>query len=353
MNKLVALLIFTTITFHCYSQIGGRYAYEFLNLTSSAKVAALGGKYISYSDEDLSVVYYNPSLLNDQMDHHLSLNYVNYFTGVGYGYVSYGKNVNARDNSAIGLQYINYGTFTAADPTGEITGTFTAADYAFNFVFSHKIDSSFTIGADFRPILSMYEHYQSFGYSTDWGITYCNTKNLFTLALVVRNLGAMIVPYINNSYENLPFEVQLGYTQELRYAPFRFSVTAQNLETPDMSVANFDSYNSALGLDTTQNQGKITIEKIADNVMRHLIFGVELIPVKNFYIRGGYNYQRRQELKIPDDVSTVGFSWGFGITISRFQINFGRATYHLAGASNHLSIAMDLSSGIKRTSSQE
>jgi hypothetical protein len=350
MNKLVASLFLITISFHCYSQIGGKYAYDFLNLTSSAKVSALGGKYISYPDEDLSVAYYNPSLLNEQMSRHLSLSYVNYFAGVDYGYVSYAKNINDKNNMALGIQYINYGTFDAADDIGNITGTFSAAEYAFNLVYSRKLDSSFTIGGDLRPILSIYEQYQSFGFSTDWGITYHNTKKFYTLALVIRNLGTMIVPYYKHLYENLPFEIQLGYTQELQYAPFRFSITAQNLETPNLSTANFNSYNSALGLDTTQNQGT-TIDKIFDNVLRHIIIGAEFIPVKNFYVRGGYNYQRRQELKIPSDPSMAGFSWGFGINISRFQINYGRATYSVAGASNTFSIAIDLSSFSGRNSS--
>ena len=39
-----------------------------------------------------------------------------------------------------------------------------------------------------------------------------------------------------------------------------------------------------------------------------------------------------------------GFSWGFGIRISKFHLNYGRASYHLAGASNHFSITTDLSS---------
>jgi hypothetical protein len=310
----------------------------------------MGGKYISYPDEDLSVVYYNPSLLNEQMDQHLSLNYVNYFAGIGYGYASYGKNINTANNAAVGIQYINYGTFIAADPTGDITGSFNAAEYAFNIVYSHKLDSSFTIGGDIRPILSIYEHYQSFGLSTDWGITYNNPKKLVTLALVVRNLGTMIVPYVNHTYEKLPFEIQLGFTQQLRYSPFRFSITAQNLETPDMTIVNTSAYSSPLGLDTTQNQGTL-LSRIADNVMRHLIFGVEFIPLKNFYIRAGYNYQRRKELSIPSNVSTVGFSWGFGITIAKIQIIYGRSTYSLAGTSNFFTIATDLSAiGITRSS---
>jgi hypothetical protein len=72
--------------------------------------------------------------------------------------------------------------------------------------------------------------------------------------------------------------------------------------------------------------------------MRHVLLGVEIIPHKNFYLSAGYNYQRRKELKIDTKASTVGFSWGFGVNISWMSIEFGRATYHLAGSSNHFSL---------------
>ncbi len=74
--------------------------------------------------------------------------------------------------------------------------------------------------------------------------------------------------------------------------------------------------------------------------MRHIILGVELIPHKNFYLSAGYNYQRRRELELESDPSTVGFSWGFGINTSFMNIEFGRATYHLAGSSTNVSLIL-------------
>lgn len=74
--------------------------------------------------------------------------------------------------------------------------------------------------------------------------------------------------------------------------------------------------------------------------MRHAIFGVEMIPHRNFYLAAGYNYQRRRELKTGSGSSAAGFSWGFGIKTSAMNIEFGRATYHLAGSSNHVSLIL-------------
>ncbi len=73
-------------------------------------------------------------------------------------------------------------------------------------------------------------------------------------------------------------------------------------------------------------------------MMRHVIVGTEIIPHKNFYFSLGYNYQRRRELQTEAKVSGIGFSWGFGLNTSLLSLEFGRASYHLAGSSNHVSL---------------
>jgi hypothetical protein len=162
------------------------------------------------------------------------------------------------------------------------------------------------------------------------------------MALVVRNFGTQLKSYAGEM-EPLPFEIQLGYTQYLRYAPFNISITAHHLETWDMSVKNDESNNSST-INGDQTATKRSLEKAADQVMRHLIFGAEFTPFRNFYIRVGYNYQRRQELKISTKPATAGISWGFGISINRFQISYARATYHLAAASDVFAITTNLNS---------
>jgi len=91
-----------------------------------------------------------------------------------------------------------------------------------------------------------------------------------------------------------------------------------------------------------------TPSHVSDIVTDGTVFGVEFSPLKSFYIRGGYNYQRRSEMKIESRIAMVGFSWGFGIKISKFHLSYGRASYHLAGASNHFSLSSDLSSFYKK-----
>ncbi|MCK4751672.1 MAG: hypothetical protein KAT15_31665, partial [Bacteroidales bacterium] len=46
------------------AQKGGETTYSFLGLTNSARVAALGGEVVSLLDDDINLVFHNPSLLN-------------------------------------------------------------------------------------------------------------------------------------------------------------------------------------------------------------------------------------------------------------------------------------------------
>ncbi len=335
---ITILILFTQL--YSYAQIGGRQTYAFLNLTNSPRVASLGGKNVSLPDStDLSMPFHNPSLLSGGMHHKLVLNYVNYFADINYGYASIAKEYKQNQTIAFGIHYMNYGSFTETDPSGIKTGTFRASDYAFNLIYSRKIDSLFSVGINVKPILSMYEKYTSVGLVFDIGGSYYNPKSLFSAGLVFRNIGSQIVPYYEGNFEPIPFEIVAGITQKLRHAPFAFSITAHQLQRPDLTYT-FENGQVDKNISSDQKRSKIDI--FGDQVMRHLIAGVEFNPTKNFFLRTGYNYQRRKEMTISSKTGMVGFSFGFGIKISKFTIDYGRASYHLAGASNHFSVSLNL-----------
>lgn len=324
-----------------FSQTGGDNVYEFLNLTHSGFVSSLGGTNVSIYGNNLNLSYHNPALLNSSMDKSLALNYVNYFAGINYGLAMYSISYPETGNFAAGLTYLNYGTFTETDESGNITGNFNAAEYAFSFIYSRKIDSLFSIGVNLKPVLSHLEKYTSFGFAIDIGGAYHNRSNLFSAGLVIKNAGYQITSYAGEPRQKLPFEIQAGVSQKLAYAPLRFSLTFRHLEKFDLT----HQYTTPVttGNNTTSSSG------FTENLMRHAVFGVELIPHKNFYFCGGYNYQRRRELQVNSKVSTVGFSWGFGINTSWMDIEFGRATYHLAGSSNHVSLILRIDKIYKKS----
>ncbi|MCB8994023.1 MAG: type IX secretion system protein PorQ [Bacteroidales bacterium] len=348
----LVFLLFICLTTAVSGQIGGHYTYGFLNLTNSARVASLGGKSVALSGDDLNLPFHNPSLLNASMDQHMVLNYVGYFAGIKYGYASYAKDFARKGTVALGMHYSNYGTFTGANEIGERTGDFKAAEYALNIIYSRKIDSLISVGLNVKPVYSNLETYNSFGMAADLGVTYFNPEKLFTAALVLKNMGTQLVKYYHGAdRENLPFEIQAGISQKLMHAPFRFSLTLQQLQKFDLSYVSTIDNSTIFDPQSGNNIGKNKAEIFADKLMRHAILGMEFMPGENFYVSLGYNYQRRQELKIPIQTGMVGFSWGFGLKIKKYRFSYGRATYHLAGASNHFSLSVDLSEFYKKSQS--
>ena len=340
MRESLKIFLIFIVSVQLYPQTGGTSTYQFLTLPVSGRIASLGGKMITVPGNDLNLVFSNPSLLNKEMNNELVLNYSGYFADIRYGYAAYSHSFKKLGNFAVGVHFIDYGEFIAANQTGIITGKFQAAEHAFHLTWSIPIDSTISVGVSLKPVLSTFERYHSTGIAADFGVSYISRNRLFAASLTINNLGRQISTYYGGNHEPLPFEVQLAVSNKLEHAPFRFFLTAHSLQHYDLLLPK-ENTNSNNGYNNSERESS-GIEIFGDNLMRHMVMGLEFIPFENFTLRFGYNYQRRQELKIPTRISTVGFSWGFGLKISQFRLNYGRATYHLAGASNHFSFSTNM-----------
>ncbi len=312
------------------SQTGGDNIYEFLNLTHSGRISSLGGSNVSLTGINLNFASINPALLDAQMDNSLALDYSNYFAGINYGLVMYSRSLQKSGSIAGGITYLNYGSFTEADASGNITGSFNASETAFSIIYSRELDSLFSVGINFKPVLSHLENYSSFGFAFDIGASWHNRENLLSAGLVIRNIGYQVTTYAGEARGNLPLEVLAGVSARLAHAPFRFSLTLRHLEKYDLT------YQYA----PTDEGSDPGTSEFFENMMKHIIMGAEIIPHKNFYLSLGYNHQRRSELQTDSKVAGTGFTWGFGVNTSMLDIEFGRASYHLAGSSNHVSLIL-------------
>ena len=318
-----------------FSQIGGEGVYRFLDLTNSAKVAALGGTQIAFTDNDLDLTFYNPSLLSDSMRNQLSINYVSYIAGIGVGYAAFAPNLRGPNAFAVGIHYVNYGTFDGASENGQLTGSFGAAEYALNLFYSRIITPQLRGGINLKPIFSSFESYNSFGLAADLGITYTAKDGLSATSLVLKNLGSQITTYYENGdRENLPWDLQLGFSKKLAHAPLRLFVTANHLNKWNLSY---------LRRPGDESQAIEPSEGFTSLLMRHFIFGAEILPEQHVTLRFGYNYQRQKELSVADRPGLVGFSAGVGVKIAKVSINYGIASYHLAATVHYFSLAANLS----------
>lgn len=321
-----------------YAQVGGESTYQFLNLVSSPRQAALGGKVLTIVDYDVTQGLYNPATINVDMDNQLALNYTSYLGGIGYGTASYAYTVDRRTRTFhAGITYINYGSFDGYDEEGNSTGTFTGNETALSFGYATQLGySDFYLGANAKLITSKLEQYNSFGAAVDLGLLYINEDIDFHAAFAVRNLGTQITTYAGLK-EKLPFEVDFGMSQSLENVPIRWHITLENLQ--EWPIARPNPARS-----TSDLSGNQTDEKIGflGQVMRHSIFGVEVFPERGFNIRLGYNFRRAEELRILEQRNFSGLSAGFSIKMNKMRFSYTHAKYTSAANANFFGLQIDL-----------
>ncbi len=347
--KNLLLVALVSIQGFSFAQIGGYSTYKFLDLPTSAREAALGGTLITGGDFDIGSTLNNPALISPKMNGQLALNYVSYLADINYGYVATAQPIKGIGTVVFGMQYVNYGKFNEADPTGLITGSFTPADYSFNMGYAKQLDSNFTCGGTLKTIYSHLDQYTSIGSAIDLALTYSKPEKFLASSLMIKGIGYQWTTYVANNHEPLPFQIQWAISKKLPKAPFRFTLTATHLERWDLTYV--DSVNIPQVLDPTQPVAKPTVvATFADQLARHMILSVEAYLGQNFVIRLAYNYQRQQELKLVGYGSLAGFSLGAGIKVSRFTISYGYAQYTIGAGSNHISISTNLNELYRRKS---
>lgn len=337
MKKLLVVLCILMTT-AAYSQLGGRGTYQFLNLMSSPRQAALGGKIITNYDYDPDSALYNPATINYRMDNQLSANYVNYLADISYGTASYAYLWDRRTQVFhAGVTYINYGSFDGRDETGQFTGEFGGGEAALSVGYATNIPyTDIHIGANVKFITSQLAEFNSIGGAIDIGAIYNYEDWDLNAAVVVRNIGTQFTPYVD-TIEKLPLEIDAGISQIVPNVPIRWHLTFENLQ-----LWNIAFVNEARG--TTDLDGNVTSEEIGflDNVVRHTILGVELFPRGGFNLRFGYNFRRSEELRIVNQRSFAGLSAGFGIKINKMRFNYAYARYNSAATSSFFGIGIDL-----------
>lgn len=338
MLKRITTLICVVVSLPVFAQLGGESTYQFLNLVSSPRQAALGGKVITNFDYDVVGGLYNPASINVDMDNQLALNYSSYLGGISYGTAGYAYTWDRHVNTLhIGMTYINYGSFDGYDVNGVSTGSFTGNEAALSFGYAYQIPySDFRIGANAKFITSQLEMYNSLGGAVDLGAMYINERLDFHAALVVRNLGTQFTTYAGLQ-EKLPMEIDFGLSQTLENVPIRWHLTFENLQKWPIGVSN--PARATTDLDGNQTQEKVGF---LNQTLRHTILGAELFPEKAFSLRLGYNFRRAEELRIVDQRNFSGLSFGIGLKLNKMRFSYSHARYNSASNTNFFGLQIDL-----------
>ena len=290
-------------------------AYNFLRLPVSAHVAALGGENISLIDDDATLIFHNPALINDVSDRSINLNFMTYMEGAKTASAAFLKAAGDRGTWGVTAQYMDYGSMKETAADGQELGTFSARDIALGGTFAYALTNDISGGVTAKVISSHIAGYSSLAVGIDLGANYFNEDLDLSVSAVARNLGGQVKAY-DDDFERIPFDLQLGATKRLGHSPLRFSVTMSRLH----------DWSEAFG--------------------RHLAVGADVFLGQSIYLAAGYNFRRASEMKITEGDSSsahgAGLSIGAGLSLERFKLHVAYAKYHVSASSILINISYAL-----------
>lgn len=337
MNRFfIALGLFLTCT-QVFSQGNGQDSFQILQVISPARVGALGGNAIAVKDGDLNLGMITPSLLDSTSTRQIGIGFTRFFGEASIGHAVYAHEFDSFGTVSFSVQSLTYGNFDLTDETGQVQGSFNAGEYIFQVGMGRSLSENFSLGANLKFVLSEMAEYKSTGIAVDLSTTYAKLEKGFTATFLMKNIGSSLKSYRNDVNQELPFEIQAGFTKKLLNAPLRFGITLENLQTWDLSAEGVTEteIDPITGEEvTSSNNG------FGENLARHIVANAEILLSKNFHLRIGYNYNRRQQLLVESKPGGAGLTYGIGLRISKFHLSYGRAGYSLAGASNHFTLSV-------------
>ncbi len=305
MKRAVLATVLLSSVLHAGAQ-ESQTVYNFLRLPVSAHAAALGGSGITLIEDDATLIFHNPSLINNISDRTLNLNFMTYMEGATTASSSFIRAAGERGTWGVMGQFMSYGTMKETNVSGQQTGEFSAKDIALGGSFAYSLSEKFTGGITAKFIASYIGQYNSFGACVDLGINYYNSQSELSVSAVARNLGGQLSAY-EDDFERMPLDLQLGVTKRLLGSPLRLSA----------SLVRLNDWEYGFG--------------------KHIVIGADLILSPQFYIAAGYNAMRASEMKIAEDDGSsahgAGLSLGAGLQLERLKLHVAYAKYHVSASS--------------------
>lgn len=337
--RILYALLIAMVSFAATAADNGSTAYEFLNVSPSSRVYGLGGHNLTIIDDDINLVEQNPALLGPEFDRQLGVGYMRFLGNSNFMNAAFGNGINDRSAWAVRVQYFGYGKMTAAEPDGTITGTFSPSDVAVSGVYSHDISERWRGGIAVKMISSNYDEYSAFAICSDLGVNYYDDESELSLSLVLKNLGGQVKKF-NDTYNSVPWDIQMGLSKTLSSVPLRLSVTATNLRRWKLPYMEREDDNSTTSPLVERNS-------FMGNLFRHLTFGVELLPSDKFYIGLGYDYRTRSDMATYSRNFLSGFSLAAGMKTSALGFGLAFAQPHTGGTSFMFNLTLSLGEFMK------
>ena len=316
--------------------LGGQSAFSFLRLPSYPLLNALGGANTSVITDDPAVAAQNPALLRTAHHGHMTAAFNAHPAGMRQlGWMMTAVPAQRAIVLSGGVDLFDYGTAAQTDAAGNVLGDFSARDLSVRLSAGGRYLERWYGGVSLKGAFSRYGIYRSGAILADVGVNYYDSAQGFQAGLLFRNMGAQWRTY-DQVGEDMPFDVQLGVTKRLKYAPLQFSLTAHRLHRFDLL------YRDTLFM--ADNGWPRTGGGIPEKILRHATLAVQGFVGERIDLALGYSFMRRGELSIPGAANGMaGFSMGAGVSLRRLKLRYARSIHRPGAAFSQFSITADLS----------
>ena len=314
-KTLLALLIALSPFITRAQSLGGTSVFNFIKISNTPQLTALGGINISQMTDDIGLAFHNPALLRPSMHTQVNAVFNSLPASVQNYHLSGGYYLDKQETMlSMGVQYFSYGTITQTDPSGNLLGEFRPNDYVVQVAGARKYGEHWHYGASLKFIFSSYGAYRSSGIAADAGLTYTDTALFLQAGFVLKNMGVQLKTYDGTAKDDLPFDMQLGISKKLAKAPIQFSLTLHHLHQFNI-IYDDTSFNNENGYSSETS--------FANKLFSHFVFATQFFITDKIEISAGYNYLRRKELNTGSTGNGLnGFSYGVGVLVKKIQIRY-------------------------------
>ena len=312
--RVQGLLVVLCLTVAASASFGAtNTVYYFLQTDISARPGALAGSFLAVSDDPTSL-FYNPAGLGTLSSTRLSASFFKNLLDVNAGSIVYGQSFGDIGTIGAGVVYENYGSFQETDEVGNVIGSFTASELAFDVGYSNALDENLYYGIGLKFIYSSLAGYASTAIAGDAGLYYVIPESRIAFGFSIRNAGAQTSTYLGVK-EPLPLDIGVGMSVVPKGLPLLLNIGFHKL---NQDVNTFGER------------------------FRSFTVGGEFTLSKVLQLRVGYDNEKRRDLAIGSTTGLTGFSVGLGINVETYRIDYALSSLGNIASLHRISVSMSL-----------
>lgn len=287
--------------------------FDFLRLDMNARAAALNGSFVSMTN-DPNLLYYNPAGLATLEYPSASASFLKHLLDVNAGSITYAQEYAGLGTFAAGVVFVDYGSFQQTDESMNVLGTFSARELSFTGGWGMLLEENLYVGANIEFVTSSIASYSANAVALGAGFLYHIPSEMITIGASLLHAGTQASTYAGIR-ESLPLELSVGITKKPEHLPAYLNLNFHRLtDKADSFLDRFASFS----------------------------IGVEFLMSESTRLRAGFDNEKKRELKLGAGSGLAGFSFGGGILIKEYLVDYSYNSYGNIGGLHRVSVGMIL-----------